>query len=96
MISLATVYKTLESFADRGLALKVGSVDELKRYDGNFVPHPHVICVGCNSIVDLDCLAAEDITKLETLSAKATGYKVIDNFASFYGYCPDCRHKFGS
>ena len=51
-ISLDTVYRTLASFEERGLVVRVpGSGDE-GRFDGNPMPHHHVICLSCGTIDD--------------------------------------------
>lgn len=93
MISLSTVYNTLESFKRAGVIIGVDSRDDLKHYDGNSVPHPHIICVSCNRIDDLDNVKSDMIKKTELFISAGTGYKIIDNFINFYGYCPDCRNK---
>ena len=53
-ISLATVYKTLESLATAGLANKVMSNDGYMRYDGNTELHNHIYITNTHEIVDYE------------------------------------------
>lgn len=53
-ISLATVHRTLETLCDIGEARKVTMLHRSARYDGNLMPHHHVVCVKCRRIRDLE------------------------------------------
>ena len=54
MISLGTVYKTLEKFYEVGLIQKVNPITEVARYDAITGPHHHMVCLQCQSIQDAD------------------------------------------
>ena len=54
MISLGTVYKTLEKFYEVGLIQKVSPITEVARYDALTDPHHHMVCLECQSIQDAD------------------------------------------
>jgi Fur family transcriptional regulator, peroxide stress response regulator len=87
-MSQATVYKTLALLKDMNQVLEIDLRDD-SHYDGNRPePHPHLICIKCNKIidgeVDFDPFA---IQKLE----QASGYKIFRSQISFYGLCPDCK-----
>jgi len=89
-ISQATVYKTLALLKDLGQVLEIGLRDD-NHYDGNRPqPHPHLICIKCNKIVDAELsLDQESIRKMEIES----GYTILRPQISFYGLCPDCKKK---
>lgn len=53
-ISLATIYKTLDTLVGLGFAAELLSVGDTKRYDANMVPHHHLVCRSCNSAEDFD------------------------------------------
>ncbi len=53
MISIGTVYKTLETFRDIGLIKKVNPANEVARYEAETKPHNHLICEKCQSIHDI-------------------------------------------
>jgi Fur family peroxide stress response transcriptional regulator len=89
-MSHATVYKTLALLKDMGQVLEIDLRDD-SHYDGNRPePHPHLICIQCNKIIDGDAdFDPAAIQKLE----KVSGYKILHSQVSFYGLCPDCKQS---
>lgn len=53
-ISLATVYKTLETFAESRLINKVSSPQGSMRYDGRLDNHNHIYVSNTNEILDYE------------------------------------------
>ncbi len=51
-ISLATIYKTLETLVTIGVASELPSTGDTKRYDANMGHHHHLVCDACNAIED--------------------------------------------
>lgn len=94
VISLATVYKSLETLVGCGLAMKLTYGDGSARYDGRTDPHHHARCLGCSRIVDVaGNLAADDLRELqdETEGFEVTGYRL-----EFTGFCEDCAREHSS
>jgi len=90
-MSLATVYKNVSLMKSLGEVLEIGVPDGSNRYDGNKPdPHPHVVCIGCQKIVDPD-LASLDGMKNEV--ASETDFTILNHRLDFFGLCRDCRHK---
>jgi len=91
MTSLATIYKTVAVLKEMGEVLELGFSDGSNRYDGSKpYPHPHLICIKCKNIVDID------ISTLDALSqkiAQKTGYRIVNHRLDFFGICPQCREK---
>ena len=87
-MSQATVYKTLALLKDMGQVLEIDLRDD-SHYDGNRPqPHPHLICIKCNKIVDGEVSFDQElISKLEEVS----GYEILRPQILLYGLCPDCR-----
>ena len=86
-VSLATVYRTVETLEQMGLAKKVCYWGSSARYDANTDEHHHLICVKCGAIRDV--YIEESIAIPEELEGfKTEGYSV-----NIYGLCPDCRKK---
>jgi len=87
-ISHATVYKTLTLLKEMNQVLEIDLRND-SHYDGNRPqPHPHLICVKCNKIIDGDVsLDQESLRSLE----QASGYKILRQQISLYGLCPDCK-----
>jgi len=89
-MSHATVYKTLAMLKEMDQVLEIDLRDD-SHYDGNRPePHPHLICIKCNKIIDGDVsLDQESLIKLEQVS----GYKILRPQISLYGLCPDCTDE---
>ena len=87
-MSQATVYKTLTLLKEMKQVLEIDLRDD-SHYDGNRPqPHPHLICVKCNKIMDGEIsLDLESLQKLEQVS----GFKILRPQISLYGLCPDCN-----
>ncbi|OGO28753.1 MAG: hypothetical protein A2Z16_11010 [Chloroflexi bacterium RBG_16_54_18] len=87
-MSLATVYKTLTLLKEMNQVLEIGLHDD-NHYDGNRPePHPHLICIKCNKIMDGE--VSLDPAALRRVE-QATGYKILRPQISLYGLCMD--HK---
>lgn len=74
-ISLGTIYKTLETLHDAGLAQKVNVADSAQRWDANLEPHHHIVCSDTGEIIDF---------KDEQLDALISSYfasKKVSNFS---------------
>jgi Fur family peroxide stress response transcriptional regulator len=89
-MSHATVYKTLALLKEMGQVLEIDLHDD-SHYDGNRPqPHPHLICMKCNKIIDGEVsLDQESISNLE----KVSGYTILRPQISLYGLCPDCKKE---
>lgn len=87
-MSQATVYNTLALLKEMDQILEIDLHGD-SHYDGNRPePHPHIICVNCNQIVDGEFnLDRESIKRLEEVS----GFQIMRTQFAFYGLCPDCR-----
>ncbi len=87
--SLATVYKTLNVLKEIDEVLELRFSDGNNRYDGNKpYPHPHLVCVNCQKILDLEVSRVQDL--IQEVS-QSSGYQIVSHRLDFYGLCPDCR-----
>jgi Fur family peroxide stress response transcriptional regulator len=89
-MSHATVYKTLALLKGIGQVLEIDLRDD-SHYDGNRPePHPHLICLKCNKIIDGEVsLDQESLHKLE----QASGFKILRPQIFLFGLCPDCKEE---
>jgi Fur family peroxide stress response transcriptional regulator len=90
-MSLATVYKTLDLLKELGEVLEIGLRDD-SHYDGNKpYPHPHLICMKCQKIMDgeLDVAVGKIVQEVEN----NFGFRVVKHQLDFYGLCPDCQKR---
>ncbi len=87
-ISLATVYKSLETLVGCGLAHKLSYGDGSARYDGRTDPHHHARCLGCDRVMDVPGhLPDQD---LEGMGQGPGGFSVTGYRLELLGYCSDC------
>ncbi len=87
-ISLATVYKSLETLVGCGLAVKLTYGDGSARYDGRTDPHPHARCLSCGAVLDVP--GKLDPAALERLGP-VNGFAVEGYRLELVGRCIGCR-----
>ena len=84
-ISLATVYKSLETLVNCGLASKLTYSDGSARYDGRTDPHHHVRCVSCGQVRDVPGRLSP--SSLEPLGRGLDGFRVSGYRLELTGVC---------
>lgn len=90
-LNLSTVYRTLNSFVEAGLAKKEVNVEKENVYSLISQEDNHVlVCVKCHKKMPLPgCPYHEANEKIE----EETGFSILDHNTEIYGICPDCRSK---
>lgn len=88
-ISLATVYKSLETLVGCDLAVKLTFGDGSARYDGRMDEHHHVRCMECGRVEDLPGRVSDEA--VAHLEASATGFRVTGFRLELSGLCVDCE-----
>jgi len=91
-VSLATVYKTLQTLSKLGLIQELNFPEGQARFDSYTKPHINLVCTRCGNIQDLDDSSAEEMVKRVAMATKftATGQRI-----DIYGICEKCRKKTG-
>jgi Fur family peroxide stress response transcriptional regulator len=87
MVSLVTVYNTLEKFCEVGLIQKVSPITEVARYDAITGPHHYMICMKCQSIQNADNAVGEPKVPI----SEQNGFHVLRQQVFLHGYCPACK-----
>lgn len=87
MISLGTVYKTLERLNEVRLIQRVSPLTDVARYDAKTSDHHHLICVRCRAIVDLEDPALSERIQLP----EDSGFQILRHHIVIEGLCPHCR-----
>ena len=87
-MSLATVYKTLESFKKSGLVKEISTGDGTARYDAWTDNHSHIVCTHCKKVYDLDI---PGINNIREKISHMTDFVLEDEQLIFYGVCPECQ-----
>jgi Fur family transcriptional regulator, peroxide stress response regulator len=86
-ISLATVYKALETLVGCGLARKLPYGDDSARYDARTEDHVHARCLACGSVRDVDTPA---LPRTLPLVDPDDGFRVEGFHIEVVGYCARC------
>ena len=90
--SLATIYNTIELLKEADQVLELEFSGSPNRYDGlRPDSHPHLICLSCRSVEDMDATDIEDVS-LDRV-AHATGYDLVRQRTDYYGLCPACQNE---
>lgn len=90
-LSIGTVYRNLSLFRKQGLAVSIGTVNGVERFDGNTDPHVHFLCTDCGAVIDLENMPVPEA--LASTAAQSCGGRVTDCRLSFTGVCGQCLHK---
>ena len=86
-ISLATVYKALETLVSCGLATKLTYGDDSARYDARTDEHIHARCLGCGAVRDVH---NSSISGQLPDIRPADGFRVEGYRLEVMGYCGNC------
>lgn len=89
-ISRATVFRTLETFAQHGFIQRVPHPGSAARFDGRVDRHHHLVCDHCGKIRDLEDAALDDLPIQKKLRQ---GFRIRDYSVQLRGVCGDCRTK---
>ena len=90
-ISLATVYKNLNTLLDEGVVVEVNAPNKKSRYDIYQMPHIHVVCEKCGNVTDLfmDDTFNKDV--LKNIERKAGNFIRKLNITATVEDCEKCR-----
>ncbi len=93
-ISLATVYKSLETLVNCGMAAKLAYSDGSGRYDAHTDPHPHARCLHCGRVIDVP--GAIPPYTIEALERGLHGFSVVGYRLELIGRCSQCNSPLGA
>lgn len=88
-MSLATVYKTLDTLKNANLIQVLNVGEDSYRYDTNTKSHPHAICVNCHRVYDMNIDLYSDI---ENKINSETEFEFVDQQIYCYVKCPNCKN----
>lgn len=88
-ISLATVYKSLETLVSCKLAIKLSYSDGSARYDARVDPHHHARCVNCGRVIDVPGHLSPG--EMEGLGHGLEGFSVTGYRLELTGLCTSCN-----
>lgn len=85
----ATVYRTLESFMEKGIVRQVVLSPERALYELAGDDHHHIVCVRCGRIEHIELKDCADFEK-EALTASKDFKKIERHTLELYGICKKC------
>lgn len=89
-ISLATVYRNLNSLAHAGQVKKIPAPGGPDRFDFQTHPHYHLSCEACGRFEDAAIPFSEE---LRGMAESTSGYQIKGYNIVFTGICPSCAEK---
>lgn len=88
-ISLATLYKNVNTMLDVTLIREVKIAGQKTKYEIEKESHAHVVCKSCGELKDI----AVDPLSLLQKSMAANHYKMDEVSIVISGICPECQKK---
>jgi Fur family peroxide stress response transcriptional regulator len=89
-LSLATVYRVLESFEREGLVRRVSTPDGAGRFDANVRPHQHLVCRVCRGVSDFE---ASSLARIGVPRSVPTEFRAEELDIRIVGVCRPCQSK---
>ncbi|WP_258359587.1 Fur family transcriptional regulator [Moorella sulfitireducens] len=86
-VGMATVYRSLELFVQKGIIVKAPTLNGTARYEMNKIPHNHFVCLKCGRTYEF-LIKQEPVVDRDI---KKDGFEVISASMIFFGYCPACQ-----
>jgi len=83
-VALGTVYRNLSQFAERNVIRRIQRSSAPDFFDGNTIPHDHIICAKCGKISDISLPGLSEVVSAHT------GTEVISVELSVNHICLDC------
>ena len=90
MVSLSTVYKTLDLLREKKLVNEI-EVDGEARFDAHTDSHINLVCMNCGKIDDID---EDSLNDIQNRAARKSKYMILKGSFELFGYCNDCKAQF--
>lgn len=90
-IGLATVYRTLDLFAELDILQKMDFGDGRGRYEfckPEVHHHHHLVCLKCGEVTEFE---DDLLDSLESIIENKSGFKIVDHDLKFFGHCDRCK-----
>lgn len=90
-LSLATVYKTLDTLAGIGAVRPVSRLGARGRWDANLGAHHHLICTACGAVSDVTEPTLDAAARPAKRVAARHGFAADGHAVEIFGRCAACR-----
>ena len=83
-ISLATIYRTLETFCEKGVLNKISVTDDERRYYelATDIHRHYAVCLKCKKMEYVNVCPVHDVS--------LDGFRITGHRLELYGYCNNC------
>ena len=85
------MYRVLADAVDDGIIMNVFSFDKNEHFDGNPVPHNHIICTKCGRIFDSHVPYDPEIDERGRLADE--DFIISSHNLEYVGICPECQNE---
>lgn len=90
VISISTIYRTLELFEKWGIIMRHNFQDDSAIYEYAYKEdHHHLICKHCGQVIEITGLIPDDLNERLT----EIGFEYVSYHLKIYGYCRACKDK---
>lgn len=89
-LSRGTVFRILDQFVTSGVIGKACHPGRSARYDAVMEQHHHLVCVRCETMVDIFDSNLDGIPLPDT---RKSGFKVVDFRVQLRGFCSQCQQE---
>jgi len=90
LVSLSTVYRTLQTFKRLGLVEEVHFY-ETHHYEAKpSAEHHHLLCLGCGTVIEFQYPLSRYVKRNV---AEAKDFDIVDTEVRMTGYCSGCRQN---
>jgi len=87
-VSTQAVYDVLAVLTEKRLLRRIRPAGSPARYENRVGDnHHHLVCQGCDRIVDVDCAVGEPPC---LTAAEDFGFKIEEAEITYRGWCPEC------
>jgi Fur family peroxide stress response transcriptional regulator len=90
-LSLATVYKTLDTLAGIGAVRPVSRLGARGRWDANLGAHHHLVCIACGAVSDVTEPSLDAAARPARRAAARHGFAAEGHAVEIFGRCAACR-----
>jgi Fur family peroxide stress response transcriptional regulator len=90
MVSLSTIYKTLDLLKEKKLVNEI-EVNGEARFDAHTDAHINLVCMNCGNIDDVD---EDSLNEIKNRAARKSKYLILKGSFELFGYCTNCKSKF--
>ena len=89
MVSLSTIYKTLDLLKKRKLVNEI-EVEGEARFDAHTDEHINLVCMNCGKIEDVN---EDSLKEIQSKAARKSKYLILKSSFELFGYCSTCKSK---